>query len=214
MRWNKKILVILVGAILLIISISGCLAIEEHVKVSKDGTIKEFKISMNMSKELYLMMLENSTSNSLCEDFSKEKEQVEATCEERVSGDRAIIVLTARNVKPEDSSWNTTKSIRIYKEGDYLIYEDYTWFEEGKNEDFGEFGNLITLDYYLEMPGKIVDSNANIVKENKAEWHMNGNQMGKVKIYAKSEIPKGICGPALILGLALLPLLFRKDKRV
>jgi len=38
------------------------------------------------------------------------------------------------------------------------------------------------------MPGKIVESNANIVNESKAEWHMTGNKKGKIKIYAKSNI--------------------------
>jgi len=71
---------------------------------------------MNMSKQLYLMMLENSTSNSLCGDFSKDiKGQTEVTCEERVSGDWAIMVLTAKNIKPEDWSVDTNNSIGYTK---------------------------------------------------------------------------------------------------
>jgi hypothetical protein len=47
----------------------------------------------------------------------------------------------------------------------------------------------ITLDYYLEMPGKILDSNAETVKDNKAEWHAIGSEIYNTKIYAKSEVP-------------------------
>ena len=47
----------------------------------------------------------------------------------------------------------------------------------------------ITLDYYLTMPGKIVDSNANVVNGNKAEWHLSGKDLSNMKIYAKSEVP-------------------------
>lgn len=221
---GRKLPMVVVGLflILAVVSISGCLSIEEHVKVSRDGTIEELKISMNMSKELYLLLLENSTSNSLCDDILKDADdEVKLTCDEKISGDQAIIVITAENVKPkgDSRSMNSDDSIldgiRVYKEGDYLVYEDYTWLDEEESkesEDWGEFASLITLDYYLEMPGKIVDSNANIINGNKAEWHIDGNQMGKVKIYAKSEVPKGICGPALMPGLALLPLLFRKRK--
>lgn len=224
---TRRKLSTIVGSLVLIFAVvgaSGCLAIEEHVKVSGDGSIEEFRISMNMSKELYLLLLENTTSNSLCGDIEKNAdEQVELTCDEKINGNQAIIVITAKDIKPEnksgsaDSDDSILDGIRVYKEGDYLVYEDYTWLDEEESkesEDWGEFASLITLDYYLEMPGKIVDSNANIVNGNKAEWHMNGNQMGKVKIYAKSEVPKGICGPASVLGLALLPLLFRKRKVV
>lgn len=205
---KRKIFGIVVSLflILVVVSISGCVDIEQHIKVSKDGTIKEFKISTNMSKEVYLMLLEDSPSNSLCGKFPEE-----ITCKERVSGNQAIVVLTIENVKPEDLARYTDNAfrIKIYKEGDYLIYEDYSSF----GEDSGEFGSLITVDYYLEMPGKIVESNADIVEGNKAEWHMNADQMTRIKIYAKSEISKGIWGPALIiLGLTLLLLLFRKKK--
>ncbi len=36
------------------------------------------------------------------------------------------------------------------------------------------------------MPGKIVDSNVDNVKENKAEWHFS---VRKTPIYAKCELP-------------------------
>jgi hypothetical protein len=47
----------------------------------------------------------------------------------------------------------------------------------------------ISMDYYLEMPGKIVDGNADTIKDNKAEWHLVGADISKTKIYAKSDIP-------------------------
>jgi len=49
--------------------------------------------------------------------------------------------------------------------------------------------SAITIHYYLEMPNDIIDSNANAVSENKAEWHMlKASQMREV--YAKCETPR------------------------
>ncbi len=41
------------------------------------------------------------------------------------------------------------------------------------------------IRYSLEMPGKIIESNANIVKGNKATWYITK----PITIYAVSEIP-------------------------
>jgi hypothetical protein len=38
------------------------------------------------------------------------------------------------------------------------------------------------------MPGKIVDSKANQVNGNKAEWHLTGKTMSGMKMYARSEV--------------------------
>ena len=51
--------------------------------------------------------------------------------------------------------------------------------------------NMVTMDFYLTMPGKIVDSNAHKVNGNKAEWHYNMTTMNNAgTLYAKSDVAK------------------------
>lgn len=59
------------------------------------------------------------------------------------------------------------------------------------------------LHYYLEMPGKIVETNANTIEDNKAEWHLTGADAFNTRIYAKSEIP-AIPGFEIFFGLFAL----------
>ncbi len=69
--------------------------------------------------------------------------------------------------------------------------------------------SMIKVNYYLEMPGKIVDSNADKVKGNKAEWHFSTR---KTPIYAKCEILKspGFEVFGAILAIALIAILKKK----
>jgi len=63
----------------------------------------------------------------------------------------------------------------------------------GKDEINDEYSeailNSVSFHYYLEMPGKIIESNADKVDNNKAEWHLQGNRAFSKPIYAVSELP-------------------------
>ena len=39
------------------------------------------------------------------------------------------------------------------------------------------------------MPGKIIESNPDVVNEKNAEWHTFDGDRSKLNVYAKSEIP-------------------------
>ncbi|MCC4772005.1 hypothetical protein FXV91_18100 [Methanosarcina sp. DH2] len=80
--------------------------------------------------------------------------------------------------------------------GDYLTYRDPIGdlaSDYGKDEEdpFGmneAMDSAIKIHYYLEMPNEIIDSNADFIDGNKAEWHMvNSNSIRD--IYAKCEVP-------------------------
>ena len=46
---------------------------------------------------------------------------------------------------------------------------------------------------------------------NKAEWYWNLYVASKHPIYAKAKVgKKGLCGPAFVVGLVIIPLLFRR----
>lgn len=163
-------------------------------------------------------MVQNTTTGTFCGDIranitSDLKDKV--TCEESFTGDNVTITIHAEHVKPKDNA-DFAKGIEIYKENGYLIFKDNTWHEESAKdqEDIKEYGSLVTIDYYLEMPGKIIDSNAHKVDGNKAEWHLDMYTASKTPIYAKSEIPNSsICGPGIIMALAVIPLLMMRRKR-
>ena len=62
---------------------------------------------------------------------------------------------------------------------------------------------------YLEMPGTIVDANANVVEGHRAEWHLSGSDMGGTELYAKSEVPApSLSGFGLLVCVTGLLLLF------
>ncbi|WP_445475410.1 PGF-CTERM sorting domain-containing protein [Methanococcoides methylutens] len=101
----------------------------------------------------------------------------------------------------------------IYTEtdGDYLIYR-HTITDNLTISDYSEYGAAaIDVHYYLEMPGEIVESNANVVDGNKAEWHMVGGIQPE-DIYAKSELPSipGFGIISSILAMLAIAFFFRK----
>lgn len=109
--------------------------------------------------------------------------------DEKWNGDKVSIIISAKNtIQPTDPvNWTITKV------GNHMIYEDKRFTSFPKSDKNNEYSttmmNTISLNYYLEMPGKITTSNANTVDGNKAEWHLQGDKISTTKIYAESEIP-------------------------
>ena len=69
----------------------------------------------------------------------------------------------------------------------------------------------ITVDYYLEMPGKIVNTTATTVNGNKAEWHFSGEDIFNTTIYAESQPPSlvpGFTSTLAVIGCALLVIFY------
>ncbi|MFZ0005377.1 MAG: hypothetical protein WCC86_03870 [Methanoregula sp.] len=73
----------------------------------------------------------------------------------------------------------------------------------------------ITVDYYLEMPGKIVNTTATTVNANKAEWHFGGTSLFNTSIYAESDPPSisGFTSLITIIGFAIVLLFFGSMKK-
>jgi hypothetical protein len=72
------------------------------------------------------------------------------------------------------------------------------------------------VDYYLEMPGEITDSNADEVDGNTAEWHATGpDAYTNTRIYAESDKPTMLSAPGFgaipaVLALLLGAFYFRR----
>jgi len=200
-----KLRIFLTGVILIAILISGCISLEVHTKVNKDGIIENYRMEMTMNSMLYSILKEQAKKegySSVREYFlanvSKELSN-QVTYNEKWEGNDVTIIIEAKNVKPLPNA-----KIKIYREGDYLIFKDTTFKSEKEQNEQDEFSEAFLasfrLDYYLEMPGKIVESNANVVEDNKAEWHLTGIDALNAEIYAKSEVPT-IPGFELLVGV-------------
>lgn len=73
----------------------------------------------------------------------------------------------------------------------------------------------ITVDYYLQMPGNIINTTATTVNGNKAEWHFSGTSLFNTTIYAESEPPTipGFTSLITITGVAVVLLFFGRMRK-
>lgn len=175
-------------------------------KVNKDGNVDNYRMVINTSSMVYDILSEQAKEEghaSLRESFmSNVSEEMEdkVTYNEKWNGDSVSIIIESKGQPLEGGN------LSIHREGDYLVYEDN--FESGeRQEEPDEYTKQMlsgfALHYYLEMPGKIVEANANTVEDNKAEWHLTGVDAFNTRIYAKSEIP-AIPGFEVFTGLFAL----------
>jgi hypothetical protein len=198
--------------------VSGCLGVTMSTTVNGNGKITEVSTELNMSQtnyDLFASLVQMSSPGTdmetyFIENYSKSYGGPGTTVDysERRSNGYVYIKLDARgpDVRPEADS-----NITVTKEGDYWVYRYLLAGSEsmaGVPSDVDSLGdaldNAITMDFYLTMPGKIVDSNADKINGNKAEWHRNLKTMRNVSsIYAKSEVAKSP-GFEAIVALAAL----------
>lgn len=204
---------VLIGLISLSMLLCGCISTKVYTKVGKDGVIERYRVEMTINSLFYTGLKEyaksqgySSVKDYMIANFSKMLKG-EISYDERWEKDQVTIIVEAKNAIPQPNS-----RIKISKEGNYLIFRDLSFKSNESSNMSKAFLGTLRLDYYLEMPGKIVDSNANVVRENKAEWHLTGTDALNTEIYAKSEVPS-IPGMELaigILGLSIGLLAFRK----
>lgn len=97
-----------------------------------------------------------------------------------------------------------------FSDGSDELGDGSDWLGNDSDELSDAMFSGVGLHYYLEMPGKIVDTNANTVNGNRAEWHLTGTDVFTTEIYAKSEVPAlalpgfGVLAALAGLGCALI----------
>lgn len=228
---KKPILLIAILAILgATVLVSGCLGVTMSTTVDGNGKITDVTTELNMSEtnyNLFVSLIQMSSPGTdmetyFVQNYSKSYggPDTKVKYSERRSNGQVYITLNAHgsDIQPESSS-----NISVTKEGEYWVYRYKTSDVEsasGVPSDIDSLGstmdNAITMDFYLTMPGKIVDSNADKVNGNKAEWHYNLATLRNVSsIYAKSEIAKspGFESVAALLALACGMYLFMTRKK-
>jgi hypothetical protein len=217
---KKPIIIIALLAILgIAVLISGCLGVTTSTTVDSNGKITDVSTELNLSQtnyDLLLSLIQMSSPGTdmktyMLQNYSKSYGGPGTTVnyKERKSNGYVYITLDARgsDIRPEEGS-----NVSVTKDGENWVYRYLTTGMEssaGVPSDTASLGsamdNAITMDFYLTMPGKIIDSNADKIDGNKAEWHFNMKTLRNVSsLYAKSNVAKspGFESMAALLALA------------
>jgi hypothetical protein len=195
-------------SIVLMILISGCVTMSVDSKVNRSGGIEKYNLTMDTNSYIYSML-------------NKDKPLRESVVSQ---GGQYKEVWDGNNVKILVSGLGS-QNASTEKSENYLIYRDKIGYlgsykQKGNSETADivdkATASAIQIHYYLEMPNKIIDSNANYVEDNKAEWHML-NSTSIRDVYAKCEIPSfplpeiGILGSVSILLITVFLLKRKKS---
>ena len=99
-----------------------------------------------------------------------------------------FVNLIAIYIKSNEAVVLENETVKITKSNNEMIY-NHTFKE---NYSDNEFNSGIKINYRLEMPGEIIDSNADKVDGRVAEWHTNAYELSKHGgcIYAVSKIER------------------------
>ena len=208
------VLLAIVGAVVLV---SGCLGVTMNTTVNANGKITDVSTELNMSESSYSMfaslvqMSGEDMKTYMVQNYSKEYGGPGTVVDynERHANGYVYMTLDAHgsDVQPLEGS-----NVSVTKDGDYWVYRYLTTGAESTSgiptdtsSLSSSMADMVTMDFYLTMPGKIIDSNADKVNGNKAEWHMNANTMNsKSSLYAKSESKAS--SPGFEAAFALLAL--------
>ncbi len=188
-------------AALLVLAVSGCLNAELNTRINKDlsGT-------RTMHLEIAQMLYPYLEYNLSRETISSVNGATLVSYKKDIKNDKVIldIVVDYKDLRSE-------KGIRISEKDGILRYEDFTFESVGKTEARSISGT-VSINYSVEMPYKIENSNADNIEGNKATWIMAGPTYKT--LYAESKIP-AIPGFTMIEVMSaglLLVILFRAGK--
>jgi len=227
-------LVFSIFVIFLIVS-SGCINMQMtyQVKVNTDTSVENPKISLTLDRAGYNLLKLSATGQG----YSSVRELIQANIsktfdsndidyDEEWNQDTGKVTIT---IERKGKFYPSADSkISIIKKENLIGYRDLTYYTEQQPDSTNQYYDQqqsealanymlsgITLNYYIEMPGKIVNTSANVVKDNKAEWHLTGLEISKTQIAAVSEVPSvsGFSSVIAIVSLLLLCIYSRKKSR-
>jgi outer membrane murein-binding lipoprotein Lpp len=182
--WIKKLVIGL--TVVLMVLVSGCVSLSYDAKVNRTGGIEKYNMTIDTNSYVYSAL----NSKTLEEDGKSIRDSVTS------KGGKYKEVWDGNNVKILISGL-PSKNASVEKNENYIIYKDpvgvfgSSGMDKDKEDSSGvnkAMDQAIKIHYYLEMPNKIIDSNADYIEGNKAEWHML-NLTSIKDVYAKCETP-------------------------
>ena len=206
-----------VALLVSVVLLSGCATIGVESTVGADGTVEEYTVEIDTTRQVYGLLkqgAERDGYDSLEESFTSDINDSavgEISYEEEIDGDDVTMTITMRDVDP-----SAMDNVSVSREDGRLTYVDETFYDESAEETAGgseselaeSMASGFAVDYSLTMPGEIVDSNADEVDGNTAEWHATGSgAFTETRIYAESEVPTSAFGPGFGAVPALVGLL-------
>ena len=171
-------------SLVLMVLVSGCITLSVDSKVNKEGEIVQYYMIIDTNSYVYSIL--NSEASEGGETFRESIISQGGEYEEVWDGDD--VKITIKGLPPENAYTEKSEEYLIYRDP---IGDSTSDYQSGAEDPFGmrnAMDSAIKIHYYLEMPGEIVDSNADFVDGNKAEWHMV--TLSSIRdVYAKSEVP-------------------------
>lgn len=197
-----------------LVVLSGCVAIGVESTVAADGTIEEYVVEIETPETVYSLLQSQADSDGydsveeMLLSGINESAAGEVRYNESRSGGNVTMTITMRDVRPSGLG-----NVSVTREDGRLVYEDETFYNESAaSADTSGDGTSTTrgiaVDYVLTMPGEVVESNADEVDGNTAEWHATGQEaFTDTRIYAESEVSSSAFGPGFGAVAALVGLL-------
>ena len=194
-------LIILILLLTTMLAFSGCISGEINTKVNKDLSGMR-SIDLEMTSAAY-----NYLSDALArENFEDDGGRTLIAYDKKEENGQIYM-----HIVMEFDNLNQLSTMDLHKDGNYLIFEDSLL--GGEINDQANNAKIISLVYTVEMPGEIVDSNANEVVGKKAIWNDNFPETTYVKSKVPS-IPGFSIFSSLIVGLLGFIILKRKGNNI
>lgn len=192
---SKKIIFPLILLLLLSVFACGCFTATVHSTVESDGMISNYKMDLETTQFVYNMLKEQAKEEGYSSIQSQmiSKSSDPDTLKYSESWDGSTVTISIENTGILESV--DPEKLHIEKVNGVMVYEDYRLISDNDEEiDTSDEYTQSMLEtvgfhYYLEMPGKIIESNADFVDGNQAEWHLSGLEVFTTPITAKSEVP-------------------------
>lgn len=190
---SKKVILPLILLIMLSVFACGCFTATVHSTVNADGMISNYKMDLETSQFVYNMLKEQAKedgySSIQSQMLSQSSDSSSLKYTETWDGSTVTISMEStamlESVDPE--------KLHIEKVDGVMVYTDSRLVSDDGMDDSNEYTEsmlkTVGFHYYLTMPGKIIESNADFTDGNTAEWHLSGSDVFTTPISAKSEVP-------------------------
>ena len=206
---SKKIIASLIVLLCAVVFTCGCFTATVHSTVKSDATISSYRMDVETTQFVYNLLKdqakEDGYSSVQSYMLAESTNPGDFTYSEAWDGDTVTMSFESTAIlESEDAD-----KLRVGKVDGMMVYED-SWFVSDEEIDTSDDYSTAMLSgigvhYYLEMPGTIVESNADYVDGKKAEWHLSGSDAFSTPIRATSEIPAlptpGCTGLMALIGI-------------
>ena len=200
--------ILLIFSVVSLILASGCVDMAFYTSIDSAGEVEKFQIQLNMTTAMYAMLdgLSTQEGASSFKDAMQNPKNPSGTNQgldvqeewDRENG-RVKVTMTVRDLP----ALKNTNYLSVIREGEYMIFRhDLSSSSAASQQSYenpwaDQMEKMFTVNYYLTMPGDIVDTNADVVQGNRAEWHSTTAKMPS--IYAKSKVT--VFSPFVLAGL-------------